>query len=390
MGRVFNELERGAFDRQGKRVDPLPKGVFLPVLLLSLTCLCNGLPKCEAAKAVSIQAQDAAQTYRDFLSNPPWLKDIKFRLDRNYRVDVTDERHPRREEGMGEYEAALQPEGYYRKHLAGSPIYDNPPGQTPASRPVVAGQETISGTSDRFYWRLWEGQDQISLVPKEGQSGAAPNNWLRGFFNFEMADLEKIRRLGLDHLVDARITWVDKDHFTAVSSSRGPAHGAIIQHTNGLPDTVAYSFDSASSLVYRVHYAYAPGVSFPPHQISVEDTDAAGDQIIHVNYIDELEVGLDPNAKTGYHPEAFRTQTAPFAHVSLSSNGVLYQVSQHGQLNPVDTRYPGLEQFTPLKPHPLIVGLVMITPTLALVLYFVMNQRRMKRQDNFNVNQTNQ
>lgn len=324
------------------------------------------------------EAMDAAQTYRDFLSNPPWLKKIEFRLDRNYRVDVTDERHPQREEGTGRYEAALQPDGYYRKHLEGSPLYDNPPGQTPRNRSVEAGRENISGASDRFYWRLWEGQDEISLVPKDGQSGASADNWLRGFFDFELADLAKIRRLGLDYLVDARIMWVDKDHFTAVSSSRGSAHGTIVQYTNGLPETVEYSFDSTSSVVFRVRYAYEPGKTFPPDQMTVEETDPAGSRIVHLNYIDELDVGLDPNAKVGYHPEAFRMRAEPFKQVSISSNGVLYQVNQRGQLNAVDTRYPGIERFSQPKPRPMIAALVMVTPSLAFFLYFVIARRRAK------------
>jgi len=385
MGWVLNESERGVLDRQGKQLGPLPRGVILSALVLSLACLGGSLAKGEAETS-SLQTKGAAQTYRDFLSNPPWIKEIKFRLDRNYQVDVTDERHPKRETGEGIYEAALQPEGYYRKHLDGSPLYDNPPGQTPAVRPVIPGKETISGASDKFYWRLWEGQDQISLVPRDDQSGASSNNWLRGFFNFELADLEKIRRLGLDQLVGAQITWVDKDHFTAISSSRGTAHGAITKYTDDLPETVEYSFDSAKAQVFRVHYAYASGVTFPPHQITVEDIDSTGHQVIHVNYIDQLEAGFDSNAKTGYHPEAFRTQTAPFAHVSLSSNSVLYQVDQRGQMSAVDTSYPGIKQFLPPKPHPFIVGLVLMTPTLFFAGYLAMNWRRLKRQDNLNRN----
>jgi hypothetical protein len=381
---AFNELKRGTFNSQGKMCCPLLRVIFAQALVFFLACCCGGMG--EAAEAGSGAAMDEAQTYRDFLSNPPWLKKIKFRLDRNYRVDVTDERHPRREEGTGIYEAAWQPDGYYRKHLEGSPLYDNPPGQTPPRRSVVAGRENISGASDRFYWRLWEGQDEISLVPKDGQSGASADNWLRGFFDFELADLAKIRRLGLDYLVDARITWVDNDHFTAESSSRGPAHGTIVHYTNGLPEMVDYSFDSASSLIFRVRYVYEPGKTFPPQRITVEETDPAGNRIAHVNYLDELDAGLDPNAKEGYRPEAFRVRAEPFKQVSLSSNGVLYHVNQRGQLNAVDTQYPGLERFQQPKPRPLLVGLVMIAPSLAFFLFFVIDRRRAKRQNDSDLN----
>lgn len=415
---VFNELKSGTFDRQKKECCHLLRVIFAQALLLFLACIYGGMGRGGPAEVGSGEAMDAAQThrdflsnppvlkkiefrpdqnsrvdlmdgaqtYRDFLSNPPWLKTIKFRLDRNYRVDVTDEHHPQREEGTGIYEAALQPGGYYRKHLEGSPLYDNPPGQIPRNRPVEAGRETISGASDRFYWRLWEGQDEISLVPKDDQSGASADNWLRGFFNFELADLEKIRRFGLDHLVDARITWIDKDHFTAVSSSRGSAHGTIVHYTNGLPETVEYSFDSASSLVFRVRYVYESGKTFPPQQMTVEETDPNGNRLAHINYIDELDVGLDPNAKAGYHPEEFRVRAEPFKQVSISSNGVLYHVDQRGRLNAVDTKYVGFERFLQPKPRPMIAALVLVTPSLAFFLYFVIARRRAKRQDNININ----
>ena len=361
--------------------------VLAPALLFLMPCLVN---RCDAAEdgVGSNDIINAAQTYRDFLSSPPWVKKIEFGLDRNYRVDVTDRRHPQREEGLGLYEAAWQPGGYYRKHLDGSPLYDNPPGQTPRHRPVVAGQEDISGASDRYYWRLWEGQDEISLVPKDNQSGANSNNWLRGFFNLELADLEKIRRLGLDHLVDARITWVDNDHFTAESASHGLAHGSIVNYTDGLPETVQYSFDSASSLVFKVHYAYEAGKTFPPHRITVEDTDSSGALITHINYINELDAGLDPDAKEGYRPETFRVRTDPFKQVSLSSNGVLYHVNQSGRLNAVDTQYPGIEQFSRPKPHPVIAALALFGPSIAFILYFVIARRQTKKYAN-NENQTN-
>jgi len=389
MRRAFNKLKCGTFNSQGKRRYPLLRVIFAQTLLLLVTSVSGNLGKVEAAAAGPGVVLDAAQTYRDFLSNPPWLKKIEFRLDRNYRVDVTDESHPQREAGTGTYVAAWQPGGYYRKHLAGSPLYDNPPGQLPRSRTVLAGRENISGASDRFYWRLWEGQDEISLVPKDDQSGASADNWLRGFFDFELADLAKIRRLGLDQLVDARIMWVDKDHFTAETSDRGPAHGTIVQYTNGLPATVEYSFDSAASNIFRVRYAYASGQLFPPHQITVEETVADGNRITHVNYLDALDVGLDPDAAAGYRPEAFRVSAKPFKQISLSSNGILYHVDQRGQLNAVDTQYPGLERFSQPKSRPTLVGLIMIAPSLAFFLYFVLARRRAKRQNDINPNQTN-
>jgi len=369
------------FDKQDGHCVHIQRQLLAQAPLIFLTFLHVGAEKLEAADIGSNSITQAAQSYRDFLANPPWLKKIQFGLDRNYRVDVTDEHHPRREEGVGIYEAAWQPNGYYKKHLDGSPLYDNPPGQTPKSRPVVAGNENISGASDRFYWRLWEGQDQVSLVPKDGQSGASNDNWLRGFFDFELEDLAKIRRLGLDYLVDANLKWDDQNHFTAQSTNHGSAHGAIANYTNGLPETIEYSFDSSPSMIFRVHYDYGSDRMFPPRQITIEDSDDSGKRITHVNYIDSLIVGLDPDAKDGYRPEMFRVRTDPFKQVSISSNGVLYHVGQRGRLDAIDTQYPGIERFNPPTQHPVIVALVMGTPSLAFFAYFMVARGRTKKQE---------
>ena len=293
-------------------------------------------------------ATDPAQTYRDFLSHPPWIKKIVYRRDRNYELDVTDRRHPHHPLGFATYEAAIQPDGYYRKHLKGAPLYDGTSLTNPL--PVVPGRG-ISGASDSMFWRLWL-DNAIVLVPRDSEPGASSNNWMRGFFRHEQIALEAVLRLGLDRLAGASIRWTDTNHFVADAYRvitygpliKGLVKGEITSYTDSLPQVVEYTVGVGQPNPQHatVRYRYDSDQTFPPYEIAVEDTDQLGQKITHYNYVDELNIGVDPKAKHGYLPEMFRVEQKTFDVVQYSSNGVLYHVDAQGRMHPVDTTYRSL------------------------------------------------
>jgi hypothetical protein len=289
---------------------------------------------------------DPAQIYRNFLATRPWIKQIDFRMDRNYEIDATDPSHPERKQGLATYKAAIQPNGYYLEHLQGSLLYDNPPGLKPSTRVIAPGNETISGASTQFFWRIWEGTNGMALVPRDNTPGASSKNWLRHSFNYEIGDVNKILRLGFDKLSDGSLNWIDNDHFKAIGLYGKQAEGVIRQYTNGLPRLVDYSIYNSSNEKFIVQYAYKPGRPFPPYQIIVQDINK---KVTHTNYIDDIQIGLDLSATNGFLPEMFRPKIMA-ERVSLSSNSVLYQVGQNGEMKVLSTTYdPTLFGTNPAK-----------------------------------------
>jgi hypothetical protein len=320
-------------------------------------------------------ASNAADMYRGFLSNPPWVKKIVFRRDRNYVVDATDPLHPHRKEGMATYVAALQPHGFYRKHLEGSTLYDNPPGMVPSRRNIVPGKETISGASVKFFWRLWEREQGIALIPRDNSPGGSPQNWLRGFFDTEVADVKKVLKLGMEQLVDASLTWTDNDHFCAGLPGGKTAAGTIIEYTNGLPSVVEYSIGGPTKAHFIVRYGYSSDRLFPPHECSVEETDGLGNKIVHMNYIDEIEIGLDSDAADGYFPEHFQLKSDRYKDVTLSSNGVLYSVEATGGLKVLETRYDVEGFFTKKNRVPMGIWFVIFNFFILVCVVWMKNRK---------------
>jgi hypothetical protein len=343
----------------------------LTALVLGLTLLgqaCFGADVTGNTNGTPSTATDPAQTFRDFLSNPPWIKKIVYRRDRNYVVDKTDRKHPRREQGIANYEAALQQGGYYRKHLEGDRFYDPLPGTT-NRLPVLPGKG-ISGASEQFFWRLWESKDSnsIALVPRTGQPGGSDKNWLDGFFQNELYELNRVRMLGFDPLADGVIKWVNNDYFIGNSSRFGRIEGRITHYTNGLPQTIQYTVNSSGTYHLTVRYRYLLGRTFPPYEVQVETVDPKGETVVHLNYIDELEIGDDPKAKHGYFPQDFRVDQSPFGLVQYSSNGILYHVDMQGRLHAVDTTYRPISSLD--RPGSRVAAMVSVILISAVVCAF--------------------
>ena len=336
------QLMKRAFQRRsGVGTFARLAAMLLSLMLAGLTVLgaetvgnTNGTPS----------ATDPAQTYRDFLSNPPWIKKLAYRRDRNYELGAAA-RLPHLTR-FATYEAAVQPNGYYRKHLKGAPLYDGTFLTNPL--PVVPGRG-ISGASDSMFWRLWL-DNAIVLVPRDSEPGASSNNWMRYFFRHEQIDLEAVLKLGLDRLAGASIRWTDTNHFAADAFRaiipygpliKGLVKGEITGYTNGCPLVVECTFglDQHKPQHTTVRYRYDADQTFPPYEIEVEDTDQLGQKTRHSIYIDELNTGIDPKAEHGYLPEMFRVEQIPFDVVQYSSNGVLYSVDVQGRMHPIDTTY---------------------------------------------------
>jgi len=114
---------------------------------------------------------------RDYLEGPPWLRKMVFRWPRNMYLVVTDPHRKIefRPTGWAHFEAAVQPQGWYLRHLEGSPDYDiKRRGEPPEPRLLPKGKKTVVGANAEFYWYLGWGHEMLRLIPREGQPGYHP------------------------------------------------------------------------------------------------------------------------------------------------------------------------------------------------------------------------
>jgi len=149
-------------------------------------------------------------------------------------------------------------------------------------------------------------------------------------------------RLGLDLMGLGRLAWQDERRFTVEPSVLTGAYkwpnpggrGEIVRLDElGRPLEVVYQVRGSApdTPPVRVLYSYKEGVQFPPHGILVFEEVPGEGLVVHTNYIDELVVGLDPQAPRGYYPEQFRSTRVPLSRLLVWSNLTRYEITRDGQ-----------------------------------------------------------
>lgn len=296
--------------------------------------------------AAGSEARPAAEAYRGFLEETPWIKRILYRRSHSYEEGYAAdtpahplERLPRLFV-LDEFEAAWQPAGWYRRSLYDAMIYakySRTRGRILTNVPPP-GQEFVIGTNEEYYWRISPGHRAVSIQPRPGGPGYSFGPDLV-HANVEWR-LRRTLRLGLDFMGIGPLRWLDPEnfevepeHFYGFPNSGG--RGRVVRRDEtGRPLEVLYTIHDAPAGFeqIRVTYRYRPEQPFPPHEILVYQPVPGEGIVIHTNYIDHLELGLDPEAERGYYPEKFRAAHIPLARLIVHSNDIVYQVRGDGQL----------------------------------------------------------
>lgn len=325
-------------------------------------------------------AQEAAarphgqSEFHIFLEQPPWIRSWRYRRSHSY-TEVYAARTPAeplmrqpRLYVLDEFESAWQPAGWYRRSIQDALIYASyspTRGWTFKDLPPP-GLEVIVGANPQYYWRVSQEHTVVSMVPRPGQPGYAPGPDSVGA-RFEW-ELKRMLRLGLDLMGTGPLRWLDEErfevepiHFYGLPNPGG--RGRITRRDDlGRPVEVVYTVQGAPAGFeeVRVTYGYLPDRVFPPYEILAYQRVPEEGVVVHTNYMDRLEVGLDPAGVQGYFPEQFRAAHVPLARLLVYSNDILYRVTMDGRFEEVPN--------VPYEPLPRVPSQALLRTVLVGVL----------------------
>lgn len=292
-------------------------------------------------------AADEGISFREFLAETPWIRHVVYRRSLSYeRVHAADrpgapEELLPRLHVLGEYEGAWQPKGWYLRCFMDIlyPLYSAKAGWLFTNVPEP-GLEYVIGANEEYQWRISPRHAVVTIDPLPGRPGHVGSMGV--VHAYYESQLRRMLRLGLDLMGLGRLAWQDERRFTVEPSvltgvykwPNPGGRGEIVRLDElGRPLEVVYQVRGSApdTPPVRVLYSYKEGVRFPPHGILVFEEVPGEGLVVHTNYIDELVVGLDPQAPRGYYPEQFRSTRVPLSRLLVWSNLTRYEITRDGQ-----------------------------------------------------------
>lgn len=293
-------------------------------------------------------AAEKCPSFHEFVVEPPWIRRIEYRRSQSYR-EVKAARVPTdppvvlpRLFVLNEAVVAWQPKGWYMRHLFDATLYS----VSTRERLIVTnlpppGLEGISGANQYYYWQISPGHQVVGIRPRPGQPGYTPYSDLPHVgFEFEF---RRFLRLGLDLMGVGPFRWLNREEFEVepVAIYRFPNPGGRGRITawdeRGRPLGAVYRLREAppGCEEVRVTYRYRDAEATLPWEFLAYQRTPTEGEIVHTNYLDKIELGLDPEAPDGYYPEQFRAAHVPLARLIVVSNDIRYEVRRDGRLEKI-------------------------------------------------------
>lgn len=278
--------------------------------------------------------------FHRFLADPPWIKYVRFKRSGNQEPSmalVTGGKDHSNPSPWAIYEGALQPRGFFLRHLEHTSLYYRP---TPSGglvyEPPKPGEEWIVGANSRWWWQLDEKNGMVNIAPREPEPGHSPTNGPEIIAQGQQERLlEVLRCLGMPELVDAVVEWLDATRFQATSWQHGKLEGAITRWRDDLVEELEYQVTRPAKRRVLMRYAYSPQMRMPP--VEMVRTVVEG-EVIHsyTNVIVQWDVGIDPQHPEGFAASEWRQQPKPLDFFLVWSNGVRFKMARDGSLVRVD------------------------------------------------------
>jgi hypothetical protein len=270
---------------------------------------------------------DGLSQYRDFVSNPPWIKKMVFArsgLDSTpIQNGKTETSHP--VPGFVLFNAAVQSNTWYLEYATNSPFGEKDP---------LLGNGYTVGKSFQDYWSVKADRKTFTLCSiKESENSppaslikVSPNPAvggpssigrggpcaLKGVTENSLGVIQEIQKMGLVYLEPGRIKdlpqaieWLDNTNFKAETTMHGIIKGKIAGLTNGFPAKVEFAFSQIPRTTFTVIYDYKSDRPFPPSLITAYKTKGTNTEQLWEFQIVDIETGISDTGFNGFSPENF-------------------------------------------------------------------------------------
>jgi hypothetical protein len=252
----------------------------------------------EAAFTSSASADGLSQ-YKDFISNPPWIKKVTFAQSGNLFPVIIGDKEQRDTSGYVLFDASIQSNSWYLQIVTNAPIGENDPRM---------GNGFVLGQSFTNYWSVMSSRKKFTVSSFEASEGGPLKHITKMWLN----RIQMIQRLGLIYLepseipdVPQSISWVDKLNFKAETSVHGTMKGKIVEFTNDFPEKVELEFSKIPKTTFSVVYGYDAERAFPPFSITAYKTTGNDTKQLWEFLLPNIETGdLEPNFY-GFSPGSF-------------------------------------------------------------------------------------
>jgi len=306
-----------------------------------------------AGESPPSQPSPLPQSFWEYLQHPPWIRYIYWLYSGNQRpvgTKVDDKEYMFYPKEWGRMEGALQPGGFYVRHLYAPEYYweflINEKKWVWRTN-QIAENVYVYGLGSTNWW-------QISLSPKENKYKLylSPKNskpyytkgaeFLARIIGYW--PLRTIQMFGIDGIwreeqipaKELKIRQQDENHFILESQRTNRVEITVLEWTNRWPLKLRYTVNGQT-----VHgqkdwlgwYEYNQECFPLPHKIYRKALSKK--DLIYTNVILSVKLGLDPNGKNGYNWRQFVPKKAVLTNVILSFNMHEYRLMPDGRLVPL-------------------------------------------------------
>jgi hypothetical protein len=283
-----------------------------------------------AGQQPSVEMVDPNSPFVLHLQDPPWIKEIHFRMSQVFAIGKTPGLTETNVCGIESLKAALQPNGMYFERITTAF-----PKGTPMMR--MAKKRGGGGISEDDYWSAFWGGDApgdmrtITSEPRRPELGASGKNGVHGSMEIQRKQLQMVRFFGFPELRPNSFNLTGQDQFQAVTADDQVMHGKILTVSRGRPLTLKYTIPGRPE--GSIAYQYDGDETLPDYFVLVL---RQGGKFVggtpRTNWIEHAEYGLDDKNTNGYPAAMVFGDIGRFNHVVVWSNGVDYQVGPKGRM----------------------------------------------------------
>ena len=258
---------------------------------------------------------EPGKAFKDFQADAPPIEYIVFEQSYDRGVDNLP--------GVVWADGAIQPGGYYLRHLTNSPYTKNllvKGASTESEWEYLAETETIS-YGPRTHWTNYESSMNLPLY----------------------RSLQMVARLGLPRIFTDHdsFTWTSQTEFRFNTPFDHFAGSIVKFDQRNRPTELEYhSLGKKHGLKTEIYYEYNSDSNFPPDKWVIHYSSPSSDST-STNILHKFFIGLNGHSEHGYYLMEFLAEAAKVGSIYVISNNVRYTLQPDGSMAEYKYLYSG-------------------------------------------------